>query len=207
MTDPFQALLQDPGLARAVPVPYESVNMEIPEGDRDLFEQIRNNPRIADLKDEIAANRYLRVCLQRAIEARSVEAREKLIGDVVSKMQVRASINPDPSVQAQWQQVRPFVEDVVAQSIRTHFPTLDVNLNEVRAFRELLLASGKLAEQYKKITDGMVLNVKMDGRVLHSLINNVLMPTIPRKYLPALIQALEQHAPSMGLVVSQDLED
>ena len=207
MNDPWATLEARPELATPqANAPVSLQLLEVPVEDQDLVEQLRNNPRIADLRDEIALAKYLRVCLQRSIEARSAVALAHLGNTIIATIQAHLSVRPELEDQLLLGLLMEAVEPSVRRALAAHIPALDINLNEAKAFREMLLASGKLAEQYKKITDGMVLNVKMDMRILHGLLNHVVMPNIPRKYWPAIAESAERYAPQLGSVEQLEMD-
>lgn len=197
-----------PELAQPLAIAPVSLQLlEVPVEDQDLVEQLRSNPRIADLRDEIALAKYLRVCLQRSIEARSAVALTHLGNTIIATISAHLSVRPELEDQLLRGLLMEAVEPSVRRALAAHIPSLDINLNEAKAFREMLLASGKLAEQYKKITDGMVLNVRMDMRILHGLLNHVVMPNVPRKYWPAIADSAEKYAPQLGHIEQYQMEE
>ena len=159
--------------------------LEIPEGDRGLFEQLRSDPKMSNIRDEIAFNKYLRIMLSREFVKWACESKEELITDIL-KLQQK--------------------DELSAESLREILPTQNLTVTQARTLSKLLETSGKLAEQHKKITEGMVINVNVGGAgIIQKLFTQVIQPCIPMEYWAACIEQLGKHAPEIGVVEETDV--
>ena len=159
--------------------------LEIPEGDRGLFEQLRSDPKMSNICDEIAFNKYIRIILSREFEKWAFDSRERLIQKILNLQEK---------------------DDLSGDSLRDILPTQNMTVNQARTLSKLLETSGKLAEQHKKITEGMTINVNVNGAgIIQKLFTQVIQPCIPMDYWAACIEQLGKHAPEIGVVEETDV--
>ena len=159
--------------------------LEIPAGDRGLFEQLRSDPKMSNIRDEIAFNKYIRIILSREFEKWSFDSRERLINKILA-LQEKNVLDAD--------------------TLRDVLPTQNLTVTQAKTLSKLLETSGKLAEQHKKITEGMTINVNVNGAgVIQKLFTQVIQPCIPMDYWAACIEQLGRHAPELGVVEETDV--
>ena len=159
--------------------------LEIPEGDRGLFEQLRSDPKMSNIRDEIAFNKYLRIILSREFEKWAFDSREDLIQEVL-KLHEKGRLNPE--------------------RLREILPTQNLTVTQARTLSKLLETSGKLAEQHKKITEGMTINVNVGGAgTIQKIFTLVIQPCIPMDYWAACVEQLDKFAPEIGTVEETDV--
>lgn len=167
--------------------------LEIPESDRGLFEQLRANPKISDISDEIAFNKYLRILLQREFEKWAYENKRELIEAVLKDVDkyVDGKIN------------RSKLKECLGNSL----PAQNLTVNQARMLSKLLETSGKLAEQHKKITEGMTIKVDIaDPGVVTRMLVQLVYPCVPRDAWEAIRVRARSFAPSSGSSATLELE-
>jgi len=183
-SDPFEELvkLEESGVGSLV---------GIPERDVDLWEQLRRNPAVTDLSEDISYLRYLRLKLQDSIERRSGDARGVLYSEVMRGVGVelrRRGVGVDL--------VEP-VSSAVMAVLDEVLPVLELSRDDVKVLRGITADIGKLAKQYKEITDGISVRVEFDSRVFDQLMR-VLFEIVPQQYMLEIAARMEG---SLGGVV------
>ena len=159
--------------------------LEIPEGDRGLFEQLRSDPKMSNIRDEIAFNKYIRIILSREFEKWAYDSRERLITKIME-------LKED--------------DDLDEESLRKILPTQNLTVTQAKTLSKLLETSGKLAEQHKKITEGTTYNINVTGAgTIQKLFTTVIQPCIPMEYWAACIEQLGKHAPECGFAEEFDV--
>lgn len=167
--------------------------LEIPAGDRPLFEQLRSNPKISDITDEIAFNKYLRILLQREFEKWSIDSRKALVEAV---MELIREYDDNHISKAE-----------LVEQLEVTLPAQNLTVNQARMLSKLLETSGKLAEQHKKITEGMEIKVNIaDPGVITRMLVQIVYPCVPRDAWEAIRARARSFAPMAGSGVTLDLE-
>jgi hypothetical protein len=149
--DPFAALVAQQAPTRAAGHSLSSSTLEIPAEDHDLFEQLRSDPKMTNIRDEIAHNKYLRILLQREFDQQSLDGRAKLAAKIVGT--VRELYGEDTEV-----------EGLLYRKLESALPAAKMSVALARAMSKLIETSGKLAEQQQKILEGTEIIIKGDSR-------------------------------------------
>ncbi len=183
----------------SIPQPDERVSaytLEIPEQDRSLFEQLRANPKISDITDEIAFNKYLRILLQREFERWSVESKRILVDKILGKIQdyIVLEVDEFTSLEA---------------DLMKCLPSQNLTTAQANQIRRLLETSGKLAEQHKKITEGMELKINIgDPGVIGKLLALCVYPVVGHEDWAKIAMRARQFAPQQGgSTIAVELDD
>lgn len=157
-------------------------SLGVDEEDWGVFEQLRTDPKLVSIRDEIALNRVLRIKVAREMATdqytRTLEGHHKL-----------QALIDDPTAKNRTQKLNEILEE--------HFPSSPVSLKYVEALRKLMEASGKLVEQQKKITEGFTYKVDWSPGDIQQIYTHVIRPVVPVEYLPALLERAMQYAPQM----------
>jgi hypothetical protein len=153
----------------------------IPEEDRELFSALLDDPRLTDITQEIAYLRYLRVKLQQSIEVR----REAMVVELGRKMLTSfdrylwSASCPVP--EGSKTPVREWMRDILARMLNEHFPILDLDKAHAAALRDMVVALGKMASEWKKVTEGMTIKIESnEDELFMRLIRDILIPSVPR---------------------------
>lgn len=153
----------------------------IPQEDLALFDSLVNDPRLTDITQEMAYLRYLRVKLQQSIEAR----RDAMVVELGHRML-------DAFDDSLWSQACPVPEDVksvvrewmkqtVQRLLNEHFPILDLDRANAAALRDMVTALGKMASEWKKVTEGITVKIESnEDELFLRLIRDILIPSVPR---------------------------
>jgi len=167
--------------------------LEIPESDRSLFEQLRSNPKVSDISDEIAFNKYLRILLQREFEKWAYENKRELIEAALEDVDKYTAGKIDRLD--------------LKRRLEDHIPAQNLTVNQARMLSKLLETSGKLAEQHKKITEGMTIKVDIaDPGVVTRMLVQLVYPCVPRECWESIRVRARSFAPSSGSSATLDLE-
>lgn len=190
--DPFAEFDTAPEIAHET---ISARSLQVPDEDRGLFEQLRNDPRLTNIRDEIAYNRYLRILLSKQLAA-SGDEDERL--DLIDK--IRDIAKKYGMDEEDLQEFRRAVDKVV--------PPAQISLQMVRALSNLLQTSGKLAEQQKKIIDGTEINVNISGEnIIRKIFTHIIRPEVPMEYWDGIRQRAREFAPLLGSTQVIDLDD
>ena len=172
-----------------VPQPEEKVSartLEIPEQDRSLFEQLRSQQKISDITDEIAFNKYLRILLQREFEKWSLEGKKSLVDKVLGVLQDYVTLEDSK-----------FEE--LEQRLMNILPAQNLTTAQANQIRRLLETSGKLAEQHKKITEGIEIKVNVgDPGVIGKLLALCVYPVVGHHDWAKIVARAKMFAPIPG---------
>lgn len=199
--DLLKACLEPP---RPQPVP-SSVPMDVPLEDHWLFTQIAGkSDKPSDLTSELTMLRYLRHKMMESLEAHSAAARDEFQKRVMDEMwkRISSSVEVPPNIR---DQVMGWTSEVLDYAIKRHFPEWDLGPRELKAIQDLIVATGKVAEQYKKIIEGMTFNINIDDVMVLKVMQEVILPAIPRPIWPQVIVALKQFAPMVGEGIVADM--
>ena len=159
--------------------------LEIPAGDRGLFEQLRSDPKMSNIRDEIAFNKYIRIILSREFEKWSFDSRERLINKILALQEKNV---------------------LCAEALRKILPTQNLTVTQAKTLSKILETSGKLAEQNKRIIEGTTFNVNVTGAgVIREMFVQVIQPCIPMDYWAACVEQLDKFAPEIGTVEETDV--
>lgn len=171
-----------------------SRDLEVPPEDHALFEQLRNDPKLTSIADEIAFHRYLRIKITRDLmRSGNEEEREELIDDI-RDLAAKYGIDSEDL-----EKFRAAVNKIV--------PPANISLTHVRALSKLLETSGKLAEQQKKIIDGTEIKVNIAGDTnIQKIFVHVIRPEVPREYWPGILKRAQEFAPLLATSQVLDLD-
>lgn len=181
------------------------VPMDVPKDDHWIFHQISNqSTKPSDLASELTMLRYLRHKMMQSLEAHSAEAKAEFQKRVLEEIWKRIANAPEvtPSVR---DSVTTWVNEILEYSINKHFPEWELGPREVKAFQDIIVATGKVAEQYKKIIEGMTININIDDAMVVSVMQEIVMPALPRQVWPQVILALQRFSPTVGAGLLQQL--
>ena len=169
--------------------------LEIPAEDRSLFEQLRSNPKIADISDEIAFNKYLRIVLSREFEKWNAFSHQEMVSAIIAGL-LEAKIITEGA------------ERATRKVLAANLPSTGMGASQVRALSKLLETSGKLAEQHKKITEGIRVKVDLaQPDVIQRLFSLVIAPSVPRQYWEAIEVRAREFAPTAGTSLALDFSE
>jgi hypothetical protein len=175
--DPLDALGFTPATEPEI-LGMSASSLGVDEEDWGVFEQLRTDPKLVSIRDEIALNRVLRIKVAREMATdqyqRTLEGHYKLRDLLGGKGGKK-------------------LDDILEE----HFPSSPVSLKYVEALRKLMEASGKLVEQQKKITEGFTYKVDWSPADIQQIYTHVIRPVVPVEYLPALLERAAQYAPQM----------
>lgn len=165
--------------------------------DWGLFEQLRRDPRINNITDEIALNRYLRIKLMREAEFWAHDKREEL----AEKIQTAAEKLADGKLSL----------DQFSILVEKALPSMAMSVDHIKALSKLLETSGKLVEQQKKITEGITLKVDIaDAGVIQRLFTHVIRPALegaPEEYWAAIMVRARSFAPQLTGINVIDIDN
>jgi hypothetical protein len=65
--------------------------------------------------------------------------------------------------------------------LNEHFPILDLDKAHAAALRDMVVALGKMASEWKKVTEGMTIKIESnEDELFMRLIRDILIPSVPR---------------------------
>ena len=167
------------------PVPDRALKMAtrvgIPKEDLELFDSLANDPKLTDISQEIAYLRYLRVKLQQSIEARRdvmvVELGRRMMDGFDQYLWSQSSPVPEGLKSV----VRDWMKTILERLLNEHFPIMDLDRANAAALRDMVVALGKLASEWKKVTEGITVKIESnEDELFLKLIRDVMIPCIPR---------------------------
>lgn len=190
--------------------PFVAVPMDVPQEDHWVWRQIRDrSAKVSNLEEEITMLRYYRTKMQESLSRHSAMAREEFTSrmqdEVFKRINYAGAQGHIP--QSVVHNVVSVVSDVIMQAVKRHFPEWDMGPRELKAFQDIIVATGKVAEQYKKIVDGMVININtddLDEKVTY-VMQTIILPAIPREYWPNVEHALMQFAPEFREDITEEI--
>lgn len=153
----------------------------IPREDLELFDSLANDPKLTDITQEIAYLRYLRVKLQQSIEARRdamvIELGRRMLDSFDQALWAPSSTVPEGSKSG----VRDWMKTTLERLLNEHFPVLDLDKSNAAALRDMVTALGKMASEWKKVTDGITVKIESnEDEMFLRLIRDILIPSVPR---------------------------
>lgn len=210
MTNPLDLLPLQPVAPPASAMMPFHVPMDVPEDDHWLWQQIRErSSKVSNLEEEITMLRYYRTKMQESLRIHSAAARmefqSRLLDDLFKRLNYAVSKGEVP--QSAQQPTMAWMSQAIQEAVTRHFPEWDLGPRELKAFQDNITATGKVAEQYKKIIDGMTININteaLEEKVTWIMVN-IVMPAIPREYWPNIENALLQNSPEFGDVVQEEV--
>lgn len=211
--DPLNSLPMIP----ASPVPVQaakpvttSVPMDVPEDDAWIYRQIRErSAAVTNLEEEITMLRYYRTKMQESIHVHSHQAMHEFKSRLLDALfkRLNYSISRGEIDGSSQHFIMTWLSESVDQEVKRHFPEWDIGPKELKALQDNILTTGKVAEQSKKIVDGMTINVNTNNieEVITWLMQTVIMPCIPMEYHVNIENALLQFAPHFGGAIEEDI--
>lgn len=167
------------------PAEISPQDLQISKNDWGLFEQIRSNPKLSDIRNEIALNRLMQGKVLQEITSLIDLDREHLVGAIVAIVRGYLEVSSD-------------VEEDLRHELRKVLPVQHLPLKHVEQFSKLLERGGKLVETQKRIIEGIQVNVNVDASVIGKLFSHVIRPAIPVEYWPAVLAQARKYAALTG---------
>ena len=161
------------------PAEISPQDLQISKNDWGLFEQIRSNPKLSDIRNEIALNRLMQGKVLQEI------THQMLPGAIVAIVRGYLEVSSD-------------VEEDLRHELRKVLPVQHLPLKHVEQFSKLLERGGKLVETQKRIIEGIQVNVNVDASVIGKLFSHVIRPAIPVEYWPAVLAQARKYAALTG---------
>jgi hypothetical protein len=165
----------------------------IPKEDHDLFSRLLEDPKITDLYPEIAYLRYLRVKLQESFEARRFE-RVHALGEAIMRVFKDRMEGSGMGEEARGTAYS-WVKDTLGIALAAHFPILDLDAQQANALRGICADIGKIISEWKKVTDGITVNLNSnEDEIYLRILREVIIPAVPREYHRAILGQAEKVA-------------
>lgn len=156
-------------------------DLGVPREDWGLFGRLLEDPNITDLYPEIAYLRYLRVKLQESFEARRME-RVRALGEAVLRVfrdrMESAGMEGEVADSAYG-----WVQETLGIALAAHFPILDLDVPQANALRGICADLGKLISEWKKVTEGITVNLNSnEDEIYMRILRDIIVPAIPREF-------------------------
>lgn len=174
-------------LVEPVPTPITgksvalAARIGIPKEDLALFDTLVNDPKLTDITQEMAYLRYLRVKLQQSIEARRDAMVIELGRRFLEAFDEGLWSNSCPVSEESKSTVREWMRQTIQRLLNEHFPILDLDRSNAAALRDMVTALGKMASEWKKVTEGITVKIESnEDELFLRLIRDILIPSVPR---------------------------
>lgn len=188
-----------------------SVPMDVPEDDAWIYRQIRERggAKVTNLEEEITMLRYYRTKMQESIHLHAVQAAEEFKSRLLDALfkRLNYSIQRGEISGSTQHFIMTWLSECVTQEVKRHFPVWDLGPKELKALQDNIATTGKVAEQFKKIVDGMTINVNTNNieEVITWVMQAVVMPCIPMEYHVNIENALLQFSPQFGGAIQEEI--
>lgn len=181
--DALDTLYGDPTPVRPISnsTAHLATRIGIPKEDLELFDTLASDPKLTDITQEIAYLRYLRVKLQQSIEARRdamvIELGRRMLESFDQSLWSPSSPVPEGAKSV----VRDWMKSTLERLLNEHFPVLDLDKSNAAALRDMVTALGKMASEWKKVTDGITVKIESnEDEMFLRMIRDILIPSVPR---------------------------
>lgn len=169
-----------------------ATRLGIPKGDTEFFDSLLNDPKLMDITQDIAYLRYLRKKLQDSIEARRdtmvIELGHRMLESFDAYLWGPSCVVPDGNKS----EIREWMRETLGRCLNEHFPLLDLDRANAAALRDMATALGKLASEWKKVTEGITVRIESnEDQMFLKILQHVMIPVIPRQYWPLILERAE----------------
>jgi hypothetical protein len=185
-----------------------STRIGIPKEDLALFDELANDPKLTDISQEIAYLRYLRVKLQQSIEVRRdvmvIELGRRMLEAFDQYLWSSGSPIPEGSKTL----IRDWMKSILERMLNEHFPIMDLDKGNAAALRDMVVALGKLASEWKKVTEGITVRIESnEDELFLKLIRDVMIPSVPRHMWVDILTRCEALTVEMAPMLPEGMVD
>lgn len=159
--------------------------------DPDLLNQLRSaDPRMSDIKDEIAQVKFIREQLRASLEARSSErfalGVQNLLRSVTEKLKKSTKLSGHSLA---------MISGYIEEGLREYFPPEDMTVENAKVLTKISMDLSALAKRYQEILKGLKIEVEFSSEHYDRLLQ-VIFRHVSSEQMDRIAAELEKFAPS-----------